>query len=794
MGSLIYYFGNQKGKAIFTAVVFILLNLWVHGVFAQEQDLEIELPQADIEQSDDAENAEEAEDAELSEEEDSLEDEEGSEDAMNEAHEKTQLKSLNSLYLEGKKAVDEKTILERYEVPEAPSLSLNAYNIFKHIKKEKQPLQLIHSAFSQFVYGPYEPIGDVYVFPYPSPEELTQRVIAIKKNIEDKEAAKEFDKELIEMKVHLGDLYAMKFSKTGQNKYIYEAVAIYKEIYSDIPDKILESTNINMAKAFIHAEDFATAFPIVKKISKQESSVYHREIQNTLLEFYFASERYQKADELVDVKINSKELSTESEAFMIRAGDVMFFLRRYEDAANWFQTVLKPKKKASNAENLSWLYLAESLFQLNNHDISRKIFNAMQPFFKGTEHESIVKFRLEENISGREKLSKIEPNRKIRMWMRVEVLTEQFKNNPKLFTGEYFDNLLQERGLHQELRRQVQFLQAYAFRNQNKDYEAIKIFHKLEIRTKNRFLRKAINDIIVSSLFKAGFSNTNSDQAFKYLRFLISLKYNLRSHSPDEIYALLYHNLKLIGLENASAELTLRVIEQSIHHKKDQAYISFKLAENMYDAFAYRASMKTLRQIDTKLLDSATKETYHKLLVKNLLKIRMSVDAIEALNTWEKEGASAENAMWIALKKTEIFYKLKRYQEAMEIIENTIGNTPPESLPRKIQKLAMPLLAYRVILHNKLGSNNECLVSFYKNQNIIMKSSLKPEIIFATISSALAMNKSKDVTKLLLIGKTYLDENSYMWLEKWTKGEMWINQINKYLEKSNLAIKGENKS
>ena len=53
------------------------------------------------------------------------------------------------------------------------------------------------------------------------------------------------------------------------------------------------------------------------------------------------------------------------------------------------------------------------------------------------------------------------------------------------------------------------------------------------------------------------------------------------------------------------------------------------------------------------------------------------------------------------------------------------------------------------------------------------------------------MNRDENVSEILALAQLHLDEETYNWLNKWTHGKMWINQINRYLDDSNLAVNKE---
>lgn len=698
------------------------------------------------------------------------------------------------------------SLQEKIENDPFPIKNLGNDNIYKQVAKTPRPLKLLYSPFTDINYGPFSASKDVYKWPYPTVENITQRIVALKKSIEkenqlktendetkgDKDTQVSTDKKAsylsTQKKIHLADLYGMKYSKTKLEKYIQESVKNYKDAYPQMPKSFVETASYNMTNALIRSKDFTTAFPIIKQLTKNEVPVHDQEIRNTILEFYFLSGRYKKADDLLSVMIQDDTLVQQPLSFKIRTGDNMFFLNRFQDASEWYQTVLKPQKTITKAEQLSWLYLAESLHQLGQTNPAKRIYKAMQPVFVGTIYESIVDFRVTESIKAKEKIIDKTVDRDIASWLKIELLSEQFFANPNLFTSDHFLSLLSSIHLSKELRERVILLQAYAFLQENKLYNAIDKFHTLEITAKNRHIRHALNQMVIKTLFKKGFSNDNSDDAFAFIRHLMNLKYNLKSYSPDKIYKVLYHNLDLVGLENASAELTLKIIDQSVHDRKSRLYIQFKLAENMYDAFAYRQSIKILEQIDKKLLNPKAKEKYYVLLVDNLLETNQMILALDVLENWSKEGTTPKQSYWIALKKTEILFDFERYKKAMAVINETIGKGVLNDVPKKYEDIITPLLAYQVILANKLGQNNQTLVSFYGHQNLILNSDLKSQAILSAISAAMAMNKNKDIKKLMSIAKTQLDDSTYSWINKWTKGEMWVNQINKYLDKSTIAI------
>ncbi|OVE80852.1 hypothetical protein BVY03_05160 [bacterium K02(2017)] len=693
-----------------------------------------------------------------------------------------------------------------------PVINMGTYNVFFDLPKIGLPLKIVYSPYTNFSYGPYKPIKAIYEFPYPGVDEVTQRIITLKKSIqqnqtvaEEKKALlpkkalkekaeidEELKKKVTEMKIHLADLYAIKFYKTRIEKYIHDSADLYLNSYEDLPPKFNEIVALNMSNVLIVAEDYATAFPIIKGLVKNSDSSIKSKISDTMLEFYYMSKRYKKADDVINVKIEKKKLVNESKTFLLRTGDIYFLLNRYQDASEWYQSRLAPNEEATAAENLSWLYLAESLYQLGKYETSKKIFRAMEQYFDDTIYQDVIKFRIAETYSEKNNLIKATHNKAIVTWMRVVMASERFVKNPNLYTADNFDDMLDSLSYSSKLRPQVVLLKGYALRNNNQYYEAVDNFHALEIRAKNRYIRGALNKLIVETLFAKGMSTTDADDAYKFVRYVLTLKYNMRSENPEMIYQLLYHNLDLIGLENASAELTLKIIDLSVHRKKDKTYLQLKMAKDMHDAFAYKQSMRVLEQIDKKLLDPYSKEEYNAMYIANLLVTEQKATALDKLSKWSNEGVTPKQAYWIAYHKVQILYGQQRFEKAMDVINNIIGDEDVVNLPQEYHVFIDPIMAYQVILYNKLNRFNECLYVFFKEQERVLNTEIKQEIILAAISSAMAMNKDSEIKKLMDIAKFHMDEETYAWLDQWTKGKMWISQINRYLESSNLAInKGE---
>lgn len=684
-----------------------------------------------------------------------------------------------------------------------PIRNLQNYNIYSVLPKIAQSLVLVAPNLAQIDYGPFRIQKDIYAWPYPAAENLTQRIISAKSTLDKLESDlksadstnnKPQDKNkaaITDLKIHLADLYAMKHAKTRIDSYLKNASDAYQDVLDDVSENNLEAVSLNLANTLIRSADYTSAFPVIRHLAKSDSSENADAIRNTIFEFYYLSGRTQKADDIVNILIDEDELKNQNEDFRIRVGDIMFHLNHFQDAAEWYQSVLKADKTDTRASKLSWLYLAEALHQLGNEDVSQKIYQAMKPVFDDTLYERVIDFRIADTIAAKETAIKATSDIKLAEWLKIDFLSEQFYSNPKLFSSDQFIPLLSSLHLDNSTKEQIELLYGYSLYFENRFYDAINKFHTLAIKNKNRFVKHALNQMVIKSVMKQGLATKTSDEASEFIRFMMGLKYNLKSYSPDKIYQVIYHNLDLIGLENASAELTLKIIDQSVHDKKSKLYIQFKLAENMTDAFAHRQSIKILSQIDTKLLDPKTREKFNVLMISNLLETNQSVLALDVLDTWSKEGTTPRQAFWIAAKKMEILYEFKRYEEALDIANNTIGSTPIEKLPADLHSMVTPIVAYKVILANRLGKNNECLVSFYQNQNKILETGLKDDILISAVSSALTMHKANDVKQIMQIARTKLDQQTYEWMEKWTNGEMWINQVNKYLDNSNIAINEE---
>ncbi|MBF0104828.1 MAG: hypothetical protein HQM16_05830 [Deltaproteobacteria bacterium] len=693
-----------------------------------------------------------------------------------------------------------------------PITNLGAYNIYQDLPKVGMPLRLLYSPFSKLVYGPFEPAADLYKFPYPSVEEITQRITTLKSTIEKlRQAAKEqieaipekeraqkateienkLKNDTVEMSVHLADLYAMKFYKTRNEDYVREASEIYKEAYNDIPASFAEQTSVNMTMVLIAAKEFATAFPVIKKLVKKSSSTYLHNINDTMLEFYFLSGRLQKALDAIDVMIDKKTLAKESEIFLVRTGDVYFLLNQYQDAVEWYLSRLKPKEQATEAENLSWLYMAEALYQTEKIDKAIELYRVMKPFFVGTVYEPVILYRTAATVEEKTRILNNTHNQHIVAWMRATLISEKFLANPALFTEDNFVDVLDGLPMDSALRDQVTLMMAYALRNNNKMYEAMDYFHMLEVKSNNRYLRGALNELIAGMLYKKGLSTKTADEALAFIRYLLSLKYSLRTESPEEIYNLLHHNLALIGIENASAELTMRIIDSSVHTKRDKIYLELKMARDMHEVFAYKQSERVLGQIDVNLLGPAEKVEYYTMHIANLLDDvpPKKTTALDILTRWGNEGTTPKHSYWIALKKTEILYQQKEYESAMETVTGMIGTGDSATLPPEFDAFITPLIAYQVMLYNHLDKHKECLGQFFKNQTKILETKLKRDVLMSALSSAMALKKNAEINTLMDTAKTFMDKESYDWLNKWVQGKIWVDQINRYLDRSNLAVK-----
>lgn len=662
------------------------------------------------------------------------------------------------------------------------------YNVLFDLPKAHKVFPVVSAPLPVFAYGPYQWGTALYLDPPPL-DEVERRILALEEVLQ---GSKSRDKDVMARKIHLADLKAMKSRATMEPKDVRAAVTAYAGIYQDVDPVLAPYVGLNMADSLLLADDIVTALPVIKKIYK-DSTAYkdlRKHLDASLVELYFLSGRYEKAWAELEGFVRHKEVADESQEYRLRVGDVLFFMKRYQEAAEWYQSVLKPQDTATLSENVSWLYLAESLWRQGNAEVAAKIFAAMEPYFHGTAYGDVARFRLNPGKAGAEKVLKETASAVVKNWLHVEGLKEEFRASPSVLAGDSFNYLLVDQNYSEDLKRQLIAMQAYAFAFEKKYYTAIKLYRKLVLEQKSPVVQGLIDEAIVDALKKKGAITTDEKQARTFLKFLRKYEFRLRTTSADETFALLSRNLDLMGMKDVAAEMTLHIIDKSIHGAKDKSRVYLKLAESLFRSGAGRAGLRALDQVDVTLLDFVEKDESYRMRLQGLTETGRYQEALEMIARWEAEGASARNVYWLALKKIEVDLKLDKPDDALAAVEASIGSGKVNFLPKEFDGTVNELLAWQVILKNKVGQHFEALTDFYVNEGRILTTDSKYNALMAALSSALAMNKKSDVTKLMAVAKEKLDPETYEWLGQWTRGEMWINQINGYLDQR-TAAKGE---
>lgn len=666
-------------------------------------------------------------------------------------------------------------------------IDLHEFNIFHEIPKAKNNFDVEFSNFDEITYGPYKISKRLYQKPWPDLTEVFKRIHAISRVLE--KTSKNLDVR-IQQAIHYADLLAIKAHITQKNSDIKSATEEYAKLYQKVPEKFQANIALNLGNILLLGDDTVSALPILKRILQAPSvgEEFYKNVNTSMIELYFLSGRYMKAWEILEGKIHSKTINKERYEYKLRIGDILFFLSRYQEASEWYQSILKPSDTKFIAQNLSWLYLANAVSHTGNQQVAKKIYLTMYPYFKNTLYGDIIEYYLSNSDAEKRKIAKKTSLKVIKDWVQVELLIDRYKKSPELFVGENFDNIIYDGDYNKGLIEKIRMLQAHTYEREQNYQKAIEIYQSMEItRSQNKFIRKKLRKAIVADLFEMGNSTTEEKDAYAFLKYLAKFDFYMRSQNPDKIYNLIFHNVKILGMSEIASEMTLHIIEKSIHDPKIQNSFYLKLAESMFDANAKFAYVHAIRLIDPNLLDFEDKEQFHKLKVNSFIKTNRRKEALEALKSWEDEGASAKNLYWIALKKIEIFENQKDYKVALQVVEDSIGSGKTELLPKSFDIYINPLMAQQIMLSNKIGKNYECLMSFYANQDRVLKTEYKTNALLAAISSALKMNKNKDVKKLMKVAKDHLKKETYEWLDEWTKGEMWINQLTNYLDKRETA-------
>lgn len=657
-------------------------------------------------------------------------------------------------------------------------------NIFHLLPKAHKVFAVLYAPMPTFAYGPYRLDPALYDGQAGiEPDELRGRILALKEVIQS--AKPEEEKNLVEKKIHLADLFAMRAGKSLEPADIKASAGAYADVYTDADKALYPYVALNMANMLILMGDTVAAMPIIKKVHKEFGAVkeFKMALNATLIEMYFIGSRFEKAWEMLADFVANKELTQESAEYRQRVGDVLFFLERYQEASDWYQSVLSPESVKSLSENVSWLYLAESVFQTGNRDVAVGIYRAMQPYFTGTVYGDVIAYRLDPSKETAETVMSRSQEKIIDEWLRLELLAGKFRERPESFTGESFDTYLTDPKLPAVFRRQLRALKAYAYAGQNLNFAAVKLYQKVHLSESNPVLHKLIDGVIVELLMRQGMSSKSENEATAFLRFLRQFEFRVRLAAPDRIFAMLRHNLELMGMHEATAEMTLHIIEKSVHRPRDKAWIYLKLAEAFSESGADRSALRALELVDEKLLDFSEKELRYRMQLGGLLRTKSYKEALALVNVWEQEGVSARHVYWIALKKTEINLALGKTDAALEVVEGAIGTGKVDFLPPEFDDYVNPLLAWQVILNGKLDKKYETLAVFYANQDRILKTGNGYQALLAALSAALAMNKKGDVAKLMNVARDSFDEETYNWLGQWTRGELWVNDITNYLDR-----------
>ena len=655
------------------------------------------------------------------------------------------------------------------------------YNILQFLPKAKNEFPVFFGPFKDVTYGPYQIKKSLYNDAGLTLPEIDKRLFALQ---EVMKAAKPKDPNVMDEKIHRADLLTMKSRLTGDVSDVKASIAAYAELYQDVDSDFSPYVALNMVNSLLFIGDDITAFPIIKKIIKEPGMAkeFKRQLNNSMIELYFIAGRYQKAWSELEDRVKNKEVDDESLDYRLRIGDILFFMDRYQEASDWYQSVLKPELTKTLSENVSWLYLAEAVFQSGNADVARKIYAAVAGYFADKVYADVIDYRLHPTEEQSGVILRRTTNPAIRDWMGVELLKDKFRKDPQLFSSDSFNNILLQHEYPEALKKQVLAMQAIAFQYDKKYYDAIRLYEKLGMGSKNPDFDRLIDSEIMSALTKQGLATRSENEAYTFLRFFKSFDFRLRSNDPDQLFAVLEHNLELMGLKDLTAEMTLHIIDKSIHRPEDKTKIYLKLARSLDDMDSVQSCLKALELIELSLIPFEQKEEYYHLYVKALLRNNDDKLALETLSQWEKEGAAAKNIYWIALKKVEILRRLGKSEAALAVIEDNLGNGKVDYLPKDYDESVNPLLAQQVVLNDKLGKNFQALTDFYSNQERILQTADKNPALLAALSSALAMNKKNDVSKILAIAKDNFDDGTYKWIHEWSKVELWINQLSNYLD------------
>lgn len=663
-------------------------------------------------------------------------------------------------------------------------LELYPYNPYMYVAKAVTIFPVERVPFSTWTYGPYTPDADLYAKdPKKIIKELNERMNIL--SIEINSAKKE-DPYLVEKKIHYADLSLMAWIYSQNPIDTKRAVEFYGQIYNQVTAKFSTAVSLNLINANIHTNTAITALPLIKKLQKNMATYPDilRKVNALLIEHYFLEGRHAKIDEMLTRTMKKNEVNDQSEAFKLRMGDNMFFLKRFAEAAEWYGQVLKPKSNSSHAENVSWLYFAEALMQTGNLTTGTKIYQAMKPYFEKQAYRGIIDYRLSKNFEEGTELLDLEKNSSVAAFIRIDLVRRQYEVNPLPYTSDVIQNMLKSKSLNAELEERLLLIKADALQREKKYYESAKIYHTMEVRSHNSYVDQMLIRQIVACLYNQSLLNKTEEDAVEFLRNYHTYEFHFRSLSPKKITTMLKRNLELMGLEQASPEMVLSAIEKSVQDPKTKVGLIFELAKSMYDIHAVRTAWRLMEDVDIKLLSYEEQEDYYRYLIKGFIDLGKLDKAIEQLDAWQKKGTTAKNTYWIILKKTELNYDIGQYDKAHEQVEDTLGSSDVSLLPDDYQAIITDLLVYRTLLFNKLGKDTDCLNSFETHKERMLKSEYKQEVIMSAISSGMRLQKERDVKKYLELAKMHMDKKTSAWLEKWATGEIWNNQIVGYLNKA----------
>lgn len=692
------------------------------------------------------------------------------------------------------------------------ALDLMHYNIYFHLPKVSKDFDVLYGPYPKVYYGPYEIEKKIYSKPWVGLDEINLRIDVIRDSISKDEKALQASKgeqknpdelekpaekpaeqsnpqDLLYKRVHLADLMTIRSRITGRKDDIREAVRLYAVVFPETSGAFFPYVALNFVNSLLLKQDVITAMPIIKKIYREFRSQkdFMRHLNVSLIDLYFLSDRHQKIWEELEKKIEQRTIDNETSDYKIRVGDILFFMKRYKEAAEWYQAVLKPNPQASLSENVSWLYLAESVWLTGDRDVARKIYEAMTTYFTGTPYEDVINYRLDSSLENAKRIVQYTGNASVRNWLRVEMMRQDFLTNPQNYSLENFNIITAYGKFDEELLKQIKLMKAKYYEIENIDMEALRLYVEVAYDVENQYLAEVLNKAVAGAVIRRGLSTRDEMEAIGFLRFLRKFEFNLRFEEPDRIYRVIMHNMRILGMMDVASGLALHIIDKTVHTPSSKMSIYLKMAINLFDARADKSAVKAMEMIDTGLLDYNDQQKYNRLKTKSLMRLGKYSDTLAFLEEWSAQGKDAEMLYWITLKKVTILEKMERYTDALEVIRNTVGEGKIDELPQEFDAYTDELIAYQVVFNNKIGKNYESLLGFYANKEKALRSKMKLNVILAAVSSALALNKTEDVKTLMKTAKENFTPEIHAWLEKWTRGEMWVNQVSSYLDRKDVA-------